>query len=162
MITTNSCEYMSCTVFGGLYSLFGMKVMSSYFGPKEELFQCFPHENMYGLGFSYSNVFMEDWNKTEMEQLTQQRLQDGFFNMIIYTNARNQHCNQRDYFEREIINNYQQKYNPLVVVIDGSDEKGCHDFFSLDEKPLYYHLQFVREFQRAQINQQMIKWSGCE
>ena len=175
MVTMRECEYMSCTLFGGLYTMFGPSGMSSLFGPKDELFDSLaPSDSskMYGRGFSYSRVFSDPWNMTEMDQLTKQRLESGFFNLIIFTNGANFYCGQREYFYWEILQkridllyDYQRKYNPLVAVVDGNDEHGCHKFFVGDNHKLEYHAHFIREFEKARTvdhHSLPIHWSGCD
>ena len=167
MVTIDECEYQSCVVFGGVYELFGAERMSSYFGPKVPLFSSLPHhKQLYGKGYSYENAFSDEWNTTRMDQLTQERLRDGFFNMIIFMNGANKYCGLGKYFyhrpsEAKILVDYQKRYNPIVVAVDGNDEDGCHDLLAGETVTLEYHSLFVREFHRAQSTK-LTKWSGCE
>lgn len=170
MVTMDSCEYQSCVVFGGVYELFGPERMSSYFGPKRDLFKSLsrPSKSLYGKGISYRNTF-DEWNITRMNQLLKKRLDDGFFNMIIYTNGGNTYCGLDKYFppkaevlpspKAEVLLDYQKKYNPIVVAVDGNDEGGCHDLLTGDPA-LAYHILFVREFHKAKASQ-LSEWSGC-
>lgn len=171
MITPPTCEYMSCAIFGGLYDRLGSSRMSSLFGPKYELFETLSPgdtNKMYGRGFSYSRVFSDPWNVTQMDALTKQRLKDGFFNMIVFTNGGNMYCDKGKYFYWEmsnvdILNNYQKQFNPLVVLVDGNDISGCHKFFSADEHPLEHHAHFIREFHNSRSQDQSlpVPWNGC-
>jgi len=166
MITTQDCDYQSCVLFGGFYSLLGAEKMSSYFGPKRDLFQQFQKKNMYGNGFSYSNVFDNEWNVEEMDKLTKRRLNDGFFNMIVFTNSGNSWCSLDQYFsnqlsEQRLLFEYRETYNPLVVTVDGSDIDGCHEFSFGSDKSFTYHAQFVREYHSKNISD-LTEWTGCQ
>jgi hypothetical protein len=171
MVTSRRCEFMSCVVFGALYGELGANYMSSLFGPKDALFESLvaPPKEMYGQGFSYVNSFSDKWNETEMDKLTRQRLQDGFFNTIVFTNAGNHYCQLREYFSNmpsdiNLLYDYQREFNPLVIVVDGSDSRGCHKFFQGEAYPLEYHLHFIREYDdaRADDDSLPVRWTGCD
>lgn len=181
-VTHHTCEYMSCTLWGGMYDeLGGAIAMSSFFGPKVELFRSLRPllaTSSYGRGFSYSDVF-DTWNGTngyspkpfeaEIDPDLQERLDTGFFNMIVLTNAGNKYCTLHEYFrdrpaaQRSVLSNYQQKFNPLVVVVDGSDILGCHVFPHDEKYGLHYHFHFIREYNAARERDQQLPhgWSGC-
>jgi hypothetical protein len=168
--------------------------MSSFFGPKAELFRSLrpllSHPS-YGGGFSYSDVF-DTWNGTNafhphvdplsakatmmIDPVLQHRLDTGYFNTIIFTNAANKYYTMAAYFQhrpvdqQSLLYRYQQQYNPLVIVVDGSDSTGCHIFPSHERYELHYHFHFIREYDVAR--KKMMDdpqhrlllphgWSGC-
>ena len=175
-ITTGNCEYLSCTLWGGMYEELGDEFMSSYFGPKFQLFKSLPKVGrLYGRGFSYTNVF-DTWNISYPKQnasITGQvvdpflryRFNRGFFNTIVLTTARNGFCGLRKYFwnrddEMNTLYDYQRKYNPLVIVVDGNDGNGCHKF----SESFQYHFHFIREYNTARRKDKRLpsRWSGCD
>lgn len=154
-------------VIGGIYEIFGPERMSSYFGPKNDLSKSLslPSNRLYGKGISYKDTF-DEWNITRMDQLLKERLDGGFFNMIIYTNGGNTYCGVGKYFYHNIskaqilLEYYQKKYNPVVVAVDGTDVGGCHDLLTNKDLDPAYHILFVREFQKAEASR-LSEWSGC-
>lgn len=148
----HDCEYTSCVVYGGLHMALGSD-MSSLNGPKDVLFANFTRGRLYGGGMSYTNVFPELNEPLLLQrEITEQRLQEGFFDIIVWTNAGNAKCCATCYDVLSYGNTtisgrlkaYQQAFNPLFVVVDGSDGGGCHIFFQ--DGSLKYHVQFSREY----------------
>jgi len=178
-VTMSDCEYMSCTLWGGMYEVLGPDSMSSFFGPKVELFKSLPHpKKSYGGSFSYSNVF-DTWNGTNryspwrsrgaVDPALQERLDSGFFNTIVLTNGDNMFCGLGKYFsynieEKPVLYDYQKKFNPLVIVLDGNDIIGCHGFKIKESNGLHYHFHFIREYKAARRRDNRLPhgWSGCD
>jgi hypothetical protein len=171
MVTMPGIDYQSMALFGGFYELLGMEQFSSYFGPRLNLFPHLyrPHPKGDRI-FSIHNVYQTDvWNVTLQNEILQQRLQTGFFNVIVITNGQNMYCDMWKYFFYEMDKvttfvDYQMKYNPLVITVDGNDGNGCHAFFTSDGgNKTQYHVHFAREFHKVPRSQVTpAYWSGCE
>lgn len=164
LVTIQECEYMSCVMFGGFYELLGNEKMSSLLGAKTALFRSYKTTHLYGKGYSFANTY-DFWNESARTHELNTRLENGFFNVIIFFNGANRFCNQKQYFggnssKSKFLYDYQQKFNPLVVVVDGNDINGCHDFFLQDDNPLEYHLHFIREFRDTL--RRPANWTGCD
>lgn len=177
LVSVNGCEYMSCIVWGSFYEEFGTERMSSLLGAKTPLFSSLAPagENLYGRGFSYKDTYDEEWDEQKMSALTKERIKEGFFNVIIYMNGENRHCDPREYDKDAtslgiethggsgMLLEYQRTYNPLVITIDGNDIHGCHTFFPNDDVKLQHHLHFIREFNTTKESLQPLhNWNGCK
>jgi hypothetical protein len=174
LVSIDSCEYMSCILWGGFFEVVGTERMSSLLGAKTALFRSLSPSasSLYGSGFSYKDAF-DEWDEKKMRELTTERLAGGYFNVIIFMNGANGNCNMRDYAmgikkyanSSSILYNYQKMYNPIVIVVDGNDiDLGCHTFFEADVHQLQYHLHFIREFNNTyHPNMKLpLQWTGCK
>jgi hypothetical protein len=125
-----------------------------------------------------------------IDPILQHRLDTGYFNVIVHMNGGNRFCKLSEFLPpptpvvvapkptttltstdtttdnrttKTFLHEYQEKYDPLVIVIDGSDEDGCH-VFSPDDG-LQYHMHFIREYDAARRvmgpNDRPRSWTGC-
>ena len=132
VVAIPDCGYMSCAIWGGLYELLGSEHMSSLIGAKTALFSSIPNNgasSMWGKGFSYQNTYDNVWDEHEMDRITMNRLEQGYFNVIVFMNESGGFCDLSQYtkFKKnvpELLLTYQQLFNPFVIVIDGNDEGG--------------------------------------
>lgn len=62
-----------------------------------------------------------------------------------------------------MLHDYQIRYNPLVITVDGNDVRGCHILFTKDKYPLQSHLHFIREFNSTYHPGMDTprRWTGC-
>ena len=170
-VSSTDVEYQSGTLYHGLRGVLGAR-MSAWLGAraaarKRILYRDHARDDGYGGGFSYQATLRtpalvqacgERRAEALLEELTDARLEAGYFNVIVVTTAANGCCNMSRCYggARAVINGYLQRWPATVVAtVDGNDDltpwklgglsglHGCHTSFEGQLPRVDLH--FVRE-----------------